>query len=170
MKNFIHDTKIFLHQNNILSNQSKWEFLKYEIRKRSISFSKALTKKSKNEHALLLSKTTKLEQDLDSEKKIDEQEKAKNELEKIYDNIAEGSKILSKCSWYQYGEKSTKFFYGLEKKNALHGTIKTLLEDGKEITTPSEISLTFENLFQKTIAKSLSDIEMFLSDTRIYLQ
>ena len=72
MKNFIHDTKIFLHQNNILSNQSKWEFLKYEIRKRSISFSKALKKKSKNEHALLLSKTTKLEQDLDSEKKIDE--------------------------------------------------------------------------------------------------
>ena len=81
-------------------------------------------------------------------------------------------KIRSKCSWYQYGEKSKKFFYGLEKKNALHGTIKTLLEDGKEITTPSEISLTlkkfYENLFQKTIiAKSVSDIEMFLSDTHL---
>ena len=59
----------------------------------------------------------------------------------------------------------------MEKKNALRETIKTLLEDGKEITTPFEITLTlkkfYENLFQKTIAKSLSDIEMFLSDIHL---
>ena len=30
-----------------------------------------------------------------------------------------GVKIRNECSWYQYGEKSTKFFYGLEKKNAM---------------------------------------------------
>ena len=46
---------------------SKWKFLKYEICKTSIGFSKALAKKSKKEHALLLSKITKLEQDIDSE-------------------------------------------------------------------------------------------------------
>ena len=95
----------------------------------------------------------------------------KNKLEKIYDKIAEGVKISSKCSWYQYCEKSTTFFYGLEKRNALRGTIKTLTEDGKEITTPSEISLTlkklYENLFQKTIAKSVSNIKMFLSDIHL---
>ena len=72
MKIFIHNTKIFLDQNDTLSNQSKWEFLKYEIRKRSIAFSKALAKKSKKEHALLLSKITNLEQDIDSEEKFDE--------------------------------------------------------------------------------------------------
>ena len=80
-------------------------------------------------------------------------------------------KIHSKCSWYQYDEKSTNFFYSLEKKNTLPGTIKTLLEDDKEITTPSEISLTlkkiYENLFQKSIAKSVSDIKMFLSDIHL---
>ena len=56
MKTFIHNTKIFLDQNDTLSNQSKMEFLKYEIRKRSIVFSKALEKRSKKEHALLLLK------------------------------------------------------------------------------------------------------------------
>ena len=142
MKTFIHNTKIFLSQNDILSNESKWEFLKYEKHKRSIAFSKALVKKSEKEHALLLSKITKLEQDIDSEEKIDEYEKTRNELEKIYDNVAEGVKIGSKCSWYRYGGNSTKLFYGLEKKNALRGTIKSFLEDGIEITTPSEISLT----------------------------
>ena len=58
--------------------------------------------------------------------------KQRTNLKKIYHNIAEGVKICSKCSWYQYGEKSKKIFYGLEKKNELHGTIKTLLEDGKK--------------------------------------
>ena len=52
---------------------------------RSIAFSKALANKSKKEHALLLSKITKLRQDIDSEEKFDEYEKTKNELEKIYD-------------------------------------------------------------------------------------
>ena len=39
------------------------------------------------------------------------------------------------------------------------------------VTTPSEISLTlkrfYENLLQKTIAKSVSDIEIFLSDIHL---
>ena len=85
--------------------------------------------------------------------------KQKSNLKKIYDNIADGAEIRSKCSWYQYGEKSTKFFYGLEKRYALCGTIKTLLDYRKEITTPSEITLTlkkcYENLFQK-LSQSLS--------------
>ena len=59
----------------------------------------------------------------------------------------------------------------MEKKNTSRETIKTFLEDGKEITTPPEISLTlkkfYENLFQKTIAKSISDIEIFLNDIHL---
>ena len=47
-------------------------------------------------------------------------------------------------------------------------TFITLLDDGKEIVTPSKNSITlkniYENLFQKNIAKSISDIENFLSD------
>ena len=51
------------------------------------------------------------------------------------------------------------------------GTIQTLLGGGKEITTPSETSLTlknvYKNLFQKTILKPISDIDMFLSDIHL---
>ena len=51
--------------------------------------------------------------------------------------------------------KSTKFVYGLEKKNAICGTINTLIYDGKQITMPNKINLTlksfYENLFQKYI-------------------
>ena len=41
----------------------------------------------------------------------------------------------------------------------------------KKITTPSEISLIlkkfYDNLFQKTIAKSISNIKMILSDIHL---
>ena len=56
----------------------------------------------------------------------------------------------------------------MEKRNAM---CRTLLGDGKEITTPSEISLTLknfnENIFQKNSTKFISDREMFLSDIHL---
>ena len=54
----------------IFSNQSKWEFLKYEMRKKCAYFSKFLAQKSREQQAKLLCKITKLEQNIDSEKKI----------------------------------------------------------------------------------------------------
>ena len=40
----------------------------------------------------------------------------RNELETIYDHIAEGIRIRSKCELYEHGEKSTKFFLNHEKR------------------------------------------------------
>ena len=146
-------------------NHNKREFSKYEIRKKWVSFSKVLAQKSGEQHADLLCKIAKLEQDIDSKEKFEEYVKTRNELEKICDKIAEGVKICCKCSWYQYGEKSTTLFHGLEKKNVICGTIKTLINDGKEITMPNEINLTvksfYENLFKKDIKISVSDIKTF---------
>ena len=154
-----------------LSNQSKWEFLKYEIRKKCVSFSKLLAQKSREQQADFLCKITKLEQNIDSEKKIEEFDKKRSELEKIYDKIPKGVRIRSKCYWHQYGEKSTKFFYGLEKKKAICGTIKSLINDGKQIAMPNEIKLTLksfhENLFQKDFKKSVFDIESLLSQIQL---
>ena len=52
-----------------------------------ISFSKVLAQKSREQQANLLSKITKLEQDIDSDKKFEETDKTRSELEKIYDKI-----------------------------------------------------------------------------------
>ena len=58
----------------------------------------------------------------------------------------------------------TKYFYGLEKKNALRGTIKTLLEDGKEITSATEISLTLILMRTKILWEPISK-----SHRKVYL-
>ena len=54
--------------------------MKYKVRKKSITFSKALAKKYKKEDAVLLSKITKLEQDIYSQEKFDEYDKTKKTL------------------------------------------------------------------------------------------
>ena len=44
-------------------------------------------------------------------------EEAKVELEKIYDHITDGIILRSKAQWYEEGEKASKYFLTLEKKN-----------------------------------------------------
>ena len=51
-----------------------------------------------------------------SESTVAEYENAKNELEKLYDYITNGIILRSKAHWYEEGEKNTKYFLSLEKK------------------------------------------------------
>ena len=48
---------------------------------------------------------------------LEEYYKYKNELESIYNFIAEGIILRSKASWYEHGKKSSKYFLNLEKRN-----------------------------------------------------
>ena len=70
-----------------------------------------------------------LEQNITNEDKSNEYKNAKNELENFYDDIATGVKIRSKCNWYRYGEKSTKYFLNLEKQKAVNGTVTTIIKN-----------------------------------------
>ena len=61
-------------------------------------------------------------------------ERLKNDLELIYDHVAEGVKLRSKCDWYEQGEKSTKLFSNLEKQRGNQSRIRKLTVNEKEIT------------------------------------
>ena len=90
----------------------------------------------------------------------------KKELDSIYDHIAEGIRIRSKCDWYEHGEKSTKFFLNLEKKRGNQNQIRKLIIDEKEIDGDVEIFKKFgsfyETLFKSQSFKNVSEIEKFL--------
>ena len=58
----------------------------------------------------LESELKKLEISLDDANNLGKYNSIENELEAIYDHIAEGIRIRSKCDWYEHGEKSTIFF------------------------------------------------------------
>ena len=87
-------------------------------------------------------------------------------FDSIYDHMAEGIRIRSKCDWHQHGEKSTKCFLNLEKKRGNQNQIRKLTIDEKEIDDDIEIfkkiGSFYETLFKSQSFKNVSEIEKFL--------
>ena len=52
---------------------------------------------------------------------------------------------MSKCDWYEYGEKSFKFFLNLEKDRFVQSQILKLKIEEKELTEQNEIN---DNIFR----------------------
>ena len=99
-----------------MNAQLKWELLKYEIRKLTIEYTKRKAKERRKQQVYLESELKKLENNLKSCENLRKYKSLKNDLELIYNHIAEGVRLRSKCDWYEQGEKSTKFFLNLEKQ------------------------------------------------------
>ena len=76
-----------------------------------------------------------------SAEKIADHSTAKLELEKIYEYITDGIIMRSKSQWYEEGEKSTKYFLSLEKRNKVKSHIRKLClnEENEETTDPKQI-------------------------------
>jgi len=135
-----------------------WETLKCRIRGTTIKFSSMLRK----ERNKLMDNLDKNLSDLKKEmpfsanpevcaRKITQIE---CEIENIIKIKTEGARIRSKIKNYEEGEKSSKYFYNLEKRNHENKNIKVLINDkGKHEYDPTEI-LNEEVKFYKTLYKS----------------
>ena len=139
----------------------KWEYLKFEIRKFTISYSKIRAKDNRKMKNDLENKLKDLENDLNNYDKLQEYNKIKSELEEIYEKFAEGAKVKSKYTWYQEGEKSTNFFLNLEKKKTLQGQIGKLIIGNKEIIDQNKIQTELINLFKFNCKKSYDIVKHF---------
>ena len=97
-----------------------WEFLKYKMRQFLMTYSKEKAFERKSTRLTLEKKVNELEIRIRSnsdEALLDQYNKSKNELENLYNYITEGIILHSKVNWYEYGEKSSKYFLSLEKRN-----------------------------------------------------
>ena len=130
-------TKMKFHIKSILENLEiegirdpnvRWEFLKYEIRKFSIEFSKLQVQNTKKEKVFLENKPKKLEDNTNYIENL-EYIDCRNKLDKIYEQKINGMRIRNKSNWYEYGEKSSKFFLNLEKTRATKSTNRNITKD-----------------------------------------
>ena len=113
----------------------KWEFLKYEMRKFSIAFSK---KKVRDINGLKIIHENVVKNYETREDKPSEQDylSSKAFLDNLIDERTNGAILRSKAQWYEEGEKSSKFFLNLEKKKSVNNTVKLLAD----VATGSDIS------------------------------
>ena len=141
----------------------KWKRLKYEIRKFAISYCKQRTKKDVGKRKYLENKLKNLLNVLDNYDNLESYDNIKDKIEGIYGKKAKGTRIRSKCLWYEGGEKSSKFFLNLEKRRDIQGQIRKLIINNREIMhqnkTQNKLLFSYEILFRnmslrKTLLKT----------------
>ena len=99
-----------------------WDWMKYNVRLFSISYSKELAK-TKREREEQLQRKLQIAQTQFEQNSCEEVEKildeCKAELENFYEEKANGLIVRARTRWHEYGEKSTKYFlteaFGKEK-------------------------------------------------------
>ena len=73
--------------------------------------------------------------------------------------------------WYEFGEKSSKFFLNLEKNRAIQGQVRTILSNGKEITDESEINTRityfYKSLFEEKLSFKDENLTQYLDNISI---
>ena len=84
--------------------------------------------------------------------------KLESQLNEMYNEIAKGAQIRSKSKWIEEGEKNTKCFLGLEKKQQTNNTIFEIKTNGKTSSYNSEILQEMCNFYENLYtSKSTND-------------
>ena len=117
-----------------------WDTIKCEIRGIAISYASFINKKKKIYTEALKHEFMTLEMSLDNNiDVIDRYNAVKHELEKNEEEILRGVIVRSRAQWIEDGEKSTKYFFQLEKRNYKTKCIRTLMKDKERIVDPQQI-------------------------------
>ena len=139
---------------HMTNKQLGWEYIKMEIRGLTLKYS---FRKNKERREL----KTNLEKDLhEAEIKLESSFSSdildyyyvvKQELENILEIEARGAILRSKAKWAEAGEKNTKYFLNLEKRNAIDKHIQQLEIAYGQITCHSETILKEQRLFYQKL-------------------
>ena len=65
-------------------------------------------------------------------------------------------RIRSKCNWYEYGGKSSKYFLTLKKSRAGQSTIQNITEDKKYLTYHKRINQEFFGFYKSFFSDNLN--------------
>ena len=130
--------------------------VKLEIRGQSIKFCSELKKEDCKERKELEKEMKELKRLLDRSSSVlvsNQLEEKQKELEEIRLPKVKGTMLRAKSRYYEEGEKPTKYFCNLERRNYISKAINRLIVDDVEITDPSEI-LNQQKLFYKNLYSS----------------
>ena len=149
----------------------KWDSIKCEIRGATLAHSFTKNKKrrevEKKLNNSLISLQEKLTLSADT-KTLDEYEKVKSELENIEQEKAKGVILRSKIKWSEAGEKNTKYFLNLEKRNSINKTISRLeVNPGVTVNNTKEIlnecKTFYSDLYNEPCHNQIDDNNKFFS-------
>ena len=132
-----------------------WDVIKCKIRGFSVAYSVKKKRECNKVEAELLRSLKRLDALISEhgedpcDDNMQEFETTKKELERLEESKTKGTILRAKARWSEHGEKCTKYFASLEKRNYKNKTIKQLDVDGKVVTDPHEILKIEEEFYSK---------------------
>ena len=129
-----------------------WEMIKMNVRGETIKFTARKKKAEQNLIKLLEHKIDLIEGDTSIEAGAKEHRKRelREELNKIVEDKTKGAMIRTKMKWMEEGEKPSKYFLGLEKRNYNNKAISRLQKsDGTFVTKLKDIQDEQYNYYSK---------------------
>ena len=139
--------KIYQDSLQLKNSIVQWDFMKYRMRQLAMKYSKEKAHERKSRRSFLEKKVKTLELEItadSSEDLLEEYHTYKDELESIYNYITEGIILRSKVDRYEHGERSSKYFLNLEKRNKAKSHLRKIVIDDSfnETTDPGKILST----------------------------
>ena len=164
---------------HVNDQQLFWELIKMEIRSTTISFSKRKAQAIRKEEVRIKQQLDELDNIICNSQSLDniddilkQYEDLKKELQLQYDNKGKAAIFRSKCRWVEEGEKATKYFFNLEKRNYNRKTISEIkLENDETTTDETQILLMiqgyYSNLYNSQITDAQESSEIFTESMEI---
>lgn len=136
-----------------INDQLLWEMIKLNLRGKTISYS-SYKKKINIEKEFKLENKLKNLYENEAISSRDEIEKVEHELKTLREDKIRGLIMRSKAKWLIEGDKSSKYFCNLEKRQYLEKTIpKLILDNGTELDSQSDI-INAQRDFYRTLYTS----------------
>ena len=136
----------------LTDNRSIWDWIKYIVRAHAIEYSKQRAKERKEKENVLENNYAQAKRtfELDpSDITADLLKSAKDELELFYEEKTKGIIIRDRARWHEHGEKSTKYFLNLEKRNNIKKHMRKLRINGSISINPFDILSEQKRFYQQ---------------------
>ena len=165
----IEESALPVYTRDFLSNTCNYKEIKFQIddglfyetllmmiRGETVKYSKRKAKRMKEKEKVLLTHISNA-YTVFSQTKSEESnlllQRYKQELEEARKPQINGLIVRSRTKWHEKGEKSSKFFLGLEKRNAIRKTVAVLKIGLQKITKTSSILKTLTDDLSKKYSK-----------------
>ena len=145
-----------------------WEFLKKTCR----NFAQKFSKERKKEKSELLNNLQKLRQELlvdqvKNQHVVNIQETlnlVENKINEIETEKVNSSIFRSRCRWTQQGQKMTKYYFSLEKRNYLNKTTFSVFLSNGDLCTQQKGILAEQEKFYKALYTKDTQVEFKISN------
>ena len=158
---------------DLSDSRSIWDWLKYNIRAHTIQLSKRKARERNEREQKLQEEYAKVKFIFETDpndQNANTLNSAKDTLELFYEEKVKGIIIHSRARWHEHGEKSTKYFLNLEKRNHIKKHMRKLNINGSITTDPFNILNEQQSFYQELYrSRNMNNeaMESFLKDLLI---